>query len=252
MKLSGQTALITGGARGIGQAISARLAQEGADVAFCDICPESEAHTTLHQIEEHGRQAAFYRTDISDRAAVIRMFDSVFERFGKLDILVNNAAINIRKPLVDLEPEDVKRVWDVCLWGVFHCTQLAARHMKDRGSGSIVMISSIHADRAFALSTSYNGAKAAVNQMAKTWAVELAPYRVRVNIIEPGWTDTPGERAFYTEQQLQEAGGQLPFGRLAQPSEIAASVAFLASEEASYVTGACLRVDGAVSLPRLS
>jgi len=139
----------------------------------------------------------------------------------------------------------------VILWGTFHCSQFAARQMAASGrGGSIVMISSVHAERAFPRSTSYNGAKAAVNQMALTWAAELAPHRIRVNVIEPGWTDTPGERTFYTEEQIREEGARLPLGRLGTPAEIARAARFLVSPDASYITGAILRVDGGIVLPK--
>ena len=158
---------------------------------------------------------------------------------------MNNAAINIRKPLIDLDVADVEKVWAVALWGVFHCSQLAARQMVTRAGGSIVVISSVHAESAFPNNTAYNGAKAAVNHMALTWAAELAGKNVRVNVIEPGWTDTPGERMFYTEEQIRIQGQKLPLGRLGKPEEIAAAVRYLVSDDAVYMTGSCLRVDGA-------
>jgi len=252
MSLAGKCALVTGGARGIGQAVAIELARSGARVAFCDLCDHSGAAGTLAAMEETGHGGLFVQTDVSDRAAVERLFAQVIAEFGKLDILVNNAAANIRKPLIDLEVVDVEKVWNVSLWGVFHCSQLAARQMVKQRSGSITMISSVHACRPFPNSTAYNGAKAAVNHMALTWAAELAPHRVRVNIVEPGWTDTPGERAFFTEEQIREEGRKLPLGRLGRPEEIAAAVRFLVSEESAYVTGSCLRVDGGVVLPAVS
>lgn len=252
MSLAGKCALVTGGARGIGQAVAIELARSGAHVAFCDICDREEAAASLAAIEETGQRGLFVQTDVGDRAGVEQLFATVLADFGKLDILVNNAAANIRKPLIDLEVADVQKVWNVSLWGLFHCSQLAARQMVKQRAGSIVMISSVHAAIAFPNSTAYNGAKAAVNHMALTWAAELAPHRVRVNIVEPGWTDTPGERAFYTEEQIREEGRKLPLGRLGRPEEIAAAVRFLVSEESAYVTGSCLRVNGGAVLPRVT
>ncbi len=244
-------AMVTGAARGIGQATAAALARQGFDVAICDLQPAAEPPDTLRSIQEAGRQALYRQCDVSDRAQVEAFFAETVERLGRLDVLVNNAAVNIRKPLVELEVEDVARVWAVSQWGVFHCSQLAARQMIRQGNGgSIVVISSVHAEQPYARSTSYNGAKAAVNQMARTWAVELAPHRIRVNAIEPGWTDTPGERTFFTEDQIREEGKKLPLGRLARPDEIAAAVCFLVSEQAAYITGSILRVDGGIVLPR--
>jgi glucose 1-dehydrogenase len=193
----------------------------------------------------------YREADVADRAAVAKLVEDACAELGGIDILVNNAAFSVRKPLLELEVAEVERVWSVIQWGTFHASQLAARRMVAQGrGGSIVMISSVHAERPFALSTAYNGAKAAINHMARTWAVELAQYGIRVNVIEPGWIDTPGERAFYSQEQIRERGPKLPLGRLGRPEEIAAAVAYLVSGDAAYVTGACLRVDGGIVLPR--
>ncbi|MBV6433385.1 MAG: 3-oxoacyl-[acyl-carrier-protein] reductase FabG [Bryobacteraceae bacterium] len=249
MSLAQKIAIVTGGARGIGRATAAELARAGCDVAFCDIA--ASAPETVKEIESAGSRALYLTADTGERAQMEAMFDEVVSRWGRLDILVNNAAINIRKPLLELEVDDVAAVWKTTLWGVFHCSQLAARQMVNQGAGgAIVMISSIHAARGFPGSTAYNGAKAAVNQMAATWASELAAHRIRVNSIEPGWTDTPGERKFFTEEYIREQGRLLPLGRLAKPEEIAAAVKFLVSDEAAYITGSVLRVDGGLMLPR--
>ncbi len=232
--MASKLAVVTGGARGIGWASALKLSEDGYDVVLADLAPPPDP------------RFLFIRTDVSDRASV----DALFAGLPRVDALVNNAAINIRAPFLDTDPADVERVWAVCLWGVFHCTQVAARRMVQQGEGgAIVMISSVHAHRGFPNSTAYNGAKAAVNHMARTWATELAPHRIRVNCIEPGWTDTPGERAFFTEEQIREEGQKLPWGRLAEPSEIADAVAFLASPRASYITGSVLKVDGGITLP---
>lgn len=240
--------MITGGARGIGAACGEALARDGADIAICDPGDPSAA---IAAIEVLGRRARAYRADVADRAQMEAMFSAIAADFGRVDILVNNAAYSVRKPMVELDPRDFERVLAVIQGGTFHCSQLAARMMiRQGGGGSIVMISSVHAERAFPRSTAYNGSKAAVNHMALTWAAELAPHRIRVNVIEPGWTDTPGERAFYSEEQIRKEGAELPLGRLAEPREIAAAVRFLCAEEqASYITGSVLRVDGGITLP---
>jgi glucose 1-dehydrogenase len=250
MTHTGKVAFVTGGARGIGQAVAVELARSGADVAFCDVCDAEGADDTVSAVRQTGRAARYFRTSVADRAGLERLFKDILDEFGRLDILVNNAAVSIRKPLVELDVSDVQKVWDVALWGVFHCSQLAARQMTKQGGGSIVVISSVHAERPFPNSTAYNGAKAAVNQMAMTWAAELAKDHVRVNVIEPGWIDTPGERTFYSEEQIVEEGRKLPLGRLGKPAEIASAVRYLVSDEAAYITGSCLRVDGGILLPR--
>ncbi len=249
--LTGKVAVITGGSRGIGAAAAIQLARHGADIAFCDISPATEGQDTIRQIQELGRKALFFQANAGDRAAVERMMTETVDRLGSIDILVNNAAKSIRKPFLDLEPVDVEQVWNVILWGTFHCSQLAARHMVAKGQGgNIVMISSVHAYRPFPNSTAYSGAKAGVNHMAATWAAELAQHRIRVNVIEPGWIDTPGERRFFGDDVIRQEGQKLPLHRLGTPEEIARAVRFLVSDDGSYITGTVLRVDGGYVLPR--
>lgn len=237
--MKGKLAVVTGAARGIGRAIAVELASRGARLAICDLLDCSETASLT------GPDTITASLDITDGAAL----EQFFAGLPRIDILVNNAGMSIRRPLVELEIGDVKRVWDVLMWGAFHTTQLAARRMIGQGDGgAIVNITSVLAHIPYANSSPYNGAKAAINQMSRTWALELAPHRIRVNALEPGWTDTPGERAFSTEEQLREGGAKLPLGRLARPEEIARAAAFLASDDASYITGSILQVDGGVTL----
>jgi glucose 1-dehydrogenase len=251
MKLRNKTAVITGASRGIGRATALEFAKNGANVVFSYLDHDDEAASVVDLIKGAGRQAIAIKGDVADRAFDERVFAKTKEHFGGVDILVNNAATGTRKSFVDLTIEEVERTWAVTLWGVFHCSQLAARLMIKAGrGGAIINISSIHAFRPYALSTEYNAAKAAVNQMGATWAIELAQHKIRVNTIEPGWIDTPGEREAFTEKQLKELGEQLPLKRLGRPEEVAKGVLFLASDEdSSYVTGSVLRIDGGMVLP---
>ena len=253
MKLLDKVAAVTGGARGIGKASALAMAREGADIAITDLL-ESEGAQTVSEIEALGRKATFTQADVGKRADCERFFDDVIGKLGRVDILLNNAATSVRKPFVELEVADVEKTWGPTLWSVFHCSQLAARQMIKQGDGgSIISISSIQGVRPYPFSTAYNGAKAAVIHMSRTWAVELAQYGIRVNTIEPGWIDTPGERDHASEEEIQSLGAQLPFGRLGKPEEIAGLVVFLASEQdAAYVTGSSLRMDGGFMLPSMT
>jgi glucose 1-dehydrogenase len=248
-RLAGRVALVTGAARGIGRATALELARAGADVVLNEIRYLDEACEAAGEIVRMGRKALVAPGDVARRDEVEAMFGAALGTFGRLDILVANAARNARKPLLELTVEDVEETWGVSQWGVFHCCQVAARRMVEQGEGgAIVIVSSVQSFRPYAGASAYNGAKAAVNQMAATWALELAPHRIRVNVLEPGWTDTPGERAYFTEEQLTAAGSTVPLGRLADPAEMARAALFLASDDASYITGSVLRADGGYSL----
>ncbi len=246
MKLQGKVAIVTGASRGIGRAVAVELAAQGADVTVNYARHADEAEEVAGEIRRLGRRALVCQADVGDRRQDERMLEDTLKEFGHVDILVSNAAYSIRKPFLDLEPEDVEKTWSVSLWGVFHTCQLVAREMVKQGSGgNIVIVSSVHAGRPYLRSTAYNAAKAAVNQMGFTWAAELIQYGIRVNVVEPGWTDTPGERNYNTEEQLREGGKLVPIGRLARAGEIAKGVAFLVSDaDASYIVGSCLRIDG--------
>ncbi|HUE80752.1 MAG TPA: SDR family oxidoreductase, partial [Pyrinomonadaceae bacterium] len=225
MKLREKVALVTGASRCIGRATALELARNGANIAFNYLSADDEAASLIELIKNMKRDAIAFKGDVADRDFDEQMFAKILERFSRVDILVNNAATGTRKPFVDLAVEDVARTWAVSLWGVFHCSQIAARQMIKAGNGgAIINISSIHAFRPYPLSTEYNAAKAAINHMAATWALELAPHRIRVNTIEPGWIDTPGERKVFTEEQIREMGQKLPFKRLGKPEEIAKGV----------------------------
>lgn len=251
VSLENKIALVTGSSRGIGRGCALEIARYGANIVVNYRTHKDEAEETAEAVRQLGGEALVVQADVADREAVQRMVQAARDKFGKIDILVNNAAITIRKPFLEIPVADVKRVWDVSLWGVFHCSQLVAGDMVKRGEGGkIIIIGSVHAFIPFATSLAYNTAKAGINNMAYTMAVELAPHHINVNVIEPGWTDTPGERRLCPEEQLQEEGQKLPWGRLGAIEDIGKAAAFLASDAADYITGACLRVDGGFWFPR--
>ena len=254
-RLAGKTALVTGAAQGIGRGIAICLAKEGANVVVNDRDHHDSAHAVVKDVRAMGRDALFFQADVSDRKAVAAMIKSTVDRFGRLDIAVSNAAYSIREPIVDAKWESVRDTLEVTQFGVFHVCQMAAQQMirqepSGESRGKIVVISSVQSEVASEGCAAYNMAKAAVNHLAQTLAVEMTSHRVNVNVITPGWTDTPGERAFYTEEELEENGRLLPWGRIGRPEDIGKAAVFLASHDADYITGSILRVDGGYVVAR--
>lgn len=250
--LENKVAIVTGSSRGIGRGCALEMAKAGADVVVTYRTHPEEAQEVAKIIRQMGREALVVPLDVADRGQVEDMVQAAREKFGKINILVNNAAITIRKPFLEMPVEDMARVLNVSLWGVFHCSQTVARVMVEQGQGGkIIIISSVHASIPYGTSLPYNTAKAGINNMGYTMAAELAQYRINVNVIEPGWTDTPGERVLETEENLQEEGKKLPWGRLGKIEDIGKAATFLASDAADYITGACLRVDGGFWLPQM-
>jgi glucose 1-dehydrogenase len=249
--LAGKVALVTGAARGIGRGIALGLAEEGADVVANDLpAPEGQgAQATAAEVTALGRRALAVAGDVSDREQVAALFAAARATFGRVDVAVANAARSVRTPVVEARWEDVLRTIEVTQFGVFHTCQAAARLMLEQGGGGkIVIIASVLAEIPFPSSSAYNMAKAAVVHLGRTLATELAPHHINVNIVSPGYIDTPGERAFATEEQIARAARNLPWGRLGTPRDIARAVAYLASDDADYVTGSVLVVDGGYRL----
>lgn len=250
-RLANKVALITGAARGIGRGIALCLAEEGADVVANDL-PGADgpgARGTAAEVEALGRRALAYDADISDREQVAAMFAAAVEQFGQLDIVVANAAMSIREPVIEAQWDHVLRTLEVVQFGAFHTCQAAAQHMVRQGrGGKIILIGSILAEVPFMNSAAYNMAKAAVNHLGRTLAAELTDHRINVNVINPGYIDTPGERKFATEEQIQAAAKHIPWGRLGTPRDIGRAAAYLASDDADYMTGSILQVDGGYRL----
>jgi glucose 1-dehydrogenase len=221
------------------------MAEEGADVLVNYRTHRDEAEAVVKQIEAMGRRALAWQADAGERDQVQAMVDAAVKHFGRLDIAVANAARSIRKPVIDLTWDDVMATLRVTQFGVFHTCQFAAQHMVKQGQGGkIILISSIHQELPVAASSPYNMAKAAINHLAETLANEMTAHHINVNVINPGWIDTPGERQFYSEAELKEGGKVIPWGRLGTEREIGRVAVFLASDDADYITGATLRVDG--------
>jgi meso-butanediol dehydrogenase/(S,S)-butanediol dehydrogenase/diacetyl reductase len=237
--LEGKRVVVTGGTSGIGEATSRRFLDEGAHVAALAV-GEDEVATAQERIP--GLAGAF-RCDVADATQVAEAFAQVDELLGGVDVLVANAGISIRKPFLEIEEADWRRVLDVNLTGVFHCAQQAARRMDAGGGGVILMTASTNGLTGHPYYADYNASKAGVILLARTMALELAP-KIRVNAVCPGYVLTPMQRAEYSDEMLAEVNASIPIGRHADPAEIAALFAFLASDDGAYFTGAVLNVDG--------
>lgn len=249
-RLDGKVAAVTGASAGIGAAIALELAKGGADVAINYLTYHEEALALSERISKLGRRVRLFRFDVRDEQAVENMVAETARELGRLDIMVANAANSTDAYFYEADMDDFHRVFDVTLWGAFYCFRAAGRLMVEQGQGGhLIATGSPHALEALPSSMAYNMAKAAIDQMVRTAALELAPSGIRVNVLHPGWTDTPGEHVLFSDEALARAGESLPLGRLARPDEIARGVAFLVDPDNPYITGSTLAIDGGYLLP---
>jgi glucose 1-dehydrogenase len=244
MNAPNKTVVITGAAGGIGSAIALRFADEGYNVACVDI-PESNYSQVLHEIEKAGGQCAFFAADVTSVVGVTNMVDNIVEAFGSINVLVNSAGIGIRSPFLEITEE----IWDktiaVNLKGTFLCMQnVAAWMVRTKTSGSIINISSICgtvADR-FSRHAHYEASKGGVNLLTKAAALEMAEYGIRVNAVAPGRIET--SLLNRDPEHMNRVKAFIPLGHYGKPDDVASAVYFLGSEEAKYITGAVLYIDG--------
>jgi glucose 1-dehydrogenase len=250
MKLAGKVALVTGASSGIGYATAWALAQAGADVALNYWTMPEEAKKLAKKIEGLGRRSCLFQVDVSQQEAVEEMVARIAGDLGHLDIFVSSAVYSDRELFLKADMAGFRRTIDVTMWGAFYGLRASAQQMLKQGKGgNAVLVSSGQARIAHRACMAYNMSKAAIDQMARTAALELAPAGIRVNIIYPGWTDTQGERKFFTDDVIQKAAQGLPLGRLARPEEIARGILFLVDPDSAYITGSTLMIDGGISLP---
>ena len=248
--LAGKVALITGASSGIGRATALALAEAGADIALNFYTLHADAEQTAQQIRNLGRKAALYPVDVSDQAAVEAMAEDVVKQLGRIDLFVSSAVYSDREPFHTANMDGFRRTLDVSMMGAYYGLRASCNQMiRQGGGGAVVIVSSPHGQIAFPNCMAYNMAKAALDQMAKTAATELLPHKIRVNCVYPGWTDTPGERKFITDDAIAKAAPGLPWGRLATANEIAGAIRFLLEPGADYITGTILHIDGGLFLP---
>lgn len=248
--LAGKRAVVTGSSRGIGRGIAIQLAKAGSDVVINFNRNQDEADEAKAACEAFDVSAHTVMADLATQAGAETLVNKSIGYLGGLDIVVSNAAYSDRETMLDADLDGFRKTIDVSMWGAFYVTRAAAQQMVDQGNGgNIVVISSPHAHQAMPGAMAYNMAKAANDQMARTAAVELAHRSIRVNIVHPGWTDTPGERKFFTEETLSNESAKLPLGRLGAPEEIGRGVVWLCHPHSQYVTGSTLTIDGGIQLP---
>jgi NAD(P)-dependent dehydrogenase (short-subunit alcohol dehydrogenase family) len=246
VRLRDKVALVTGGASGIGRATAETFAREGARVLVADYA-EGESET-VRAIKNAGGDARYVRVDVSDSAQVTRMVDTALEAWGRIDILFNGAAVLAYGTAIDMDEKDWTRIISVNLTGTFLCCKAVLPHMVRQGSGSIINVASTTgAHDACARAVAYVSSKGGVTLLTRAMAIDHAKQGIRVNALCPGPTDTAMLRNALTPDQLEAFAKTYPMGRLGRPEELASAALFLASDEAYFVTGSAMYVDGGQS-----
>ncbi|MFC1995778.1 SDR family NAD(P)-dependent oxidoreductase [Chloroflexota bacterium] len=244
--LDGKIAIVTGGKQGIGKAIALALAQAGADVVVCSrIIEDGKLKVVANDIRELGRRSLAVQTDITRRADVDTLVQTVIDEFGRIDIMVNNAGILIQAPLLELSEENWDKTIDTHLKGYYFCCQVVGRKMVEQKSGNVINIASDLATKALPLHGVYCAAKAGVLMLTKVLAVELAQYNIRVNAISPAMIKTTLNKDKWSDPEvLRQYESANPLGRIGETSDIAGAAVFLSSDASSYITGHSILIDG--------
>ncbi|MBC7945324.1 MAG: 3-oxoacyl-ACP reductase FabG [Burkholderiales bacterium] len=246
MRLKGKVSIITGAAKGIGQATALKFAKEGAKVIVCDI-DMTAVNETVDQIIVNGGEAVGFRVDVTDKESIAAMVESVVNKYGRIDTLVNNAGIVMDAQLKKMSEDQFDRVIDINLKGTYNCTKAVVDIMLEQNSGCILNASSIVGLYGNFGQTNYSASKFAVIGMVKTWARELGKKGIRSNAVCPGFISTSILNSI-PRKVIDAIEQRVPLGRLGKPEEIANTYAFLASDEASYINGAVIEVSGGATL----
>ena len=246
--LEGKVALVTGSSRGIGAAIAAGFADEGATVVVNCRSSEKRAEEVLAAVRRTSPRSTLMRFDVADAAGVRRAVSDIATRFGRIDVLVNNAGILEARGLLDIDEELVERTFGVNVKGGLFCLQAVAARMKEQGGGSVINVSSLSQSSPFFNSCHYAMSKAAVMMLTRCAALELGPYRIRVNSLIPGIVETEIDPGYRDEALMRRMRAIIPLGAVGAPPDMVGAAVFLASDASAYVTGTDIVVDGGFSL----
>lgn len=247
-KLEGKVAIVTGSTRGIGKAIVKRYAREGAKVVVSGT-NQALIEAVTNEIRQDGGTAIGIKCDVSKLDEINNLYDKTLEEYGEINIVVNNAGIAVFKPFVEVDPETVRRIWDVNLFGTFFSGQRAAKEMIRQGKGGkIINMSSLSEEVGTAHLTQYSTTKGGIKIMTKCMALELAEHRINVNAIGAGVIDTDISAEEFSKPGMREATiARIPWGRMGEPDDISGAAVFLASDDSEYVTGTTVFVDGGLT-----
>ena len=247
MKLEGKIAVVTGGSRGIGFATCKKLASEGATIIITDICDSEVAAPAIKELEDMGAKAKFYQSDVSDFASATETINAIIEEFGGLDILVNNAGIVRDKLMLKMEEQDFDAVININLKGTYNMIKATYKHFMKQRSGRIISLSSVVGIMGNAGQANYSASKAGIIGLTKSVAKELGGRNVTVNAIAPGYIATDMTDAL-SDKVKKSIDDGIPMKRRGTPEDVANAICFLASDDASYITGEVLRVDGGMAM----
>lgn len=250
MKLSGKTAVVTGAGTGIGKGTAIALAQQGANVAIAYHASAAGAEDTHRKIAQLGGESIKVQADVANKAEIDRMIKQVADHYGCIDILVNNAALQLNYDLFEHDEDSYDRMMNINLKGYWQCIQAVIPHMKAQGSGRIINIASVHSKRPTDFDTVYSMTKGGIKMLGREAAIELAKYGITVNTIEPGAIDVGKQKRKAAAQQpaapkpSRDIRKKFPLGRIGLPSDVGSLVCYLASDESEFLTGAGIRLDG--------